>query len=131
MKRVFKSRVDGWYYLLTVGIPIFVVVPALFGYGQGSLQQALVIGLVLFALPAWLLCTTQYTVEDQYLRIRSGPFYWEVERKLIEAIEPSNSILSAPALSLDRLRITYAGGKSVLVSPKNREEFMSAVRAES
>ena len=33
--------------------------------------------------------------------------------------------LSGPALSLDRLRIDYGRGRSLLVSPKERERFVS------
>ena len=38
---------------------------------------------------------------------------WQIERGNISTIKPSNNPLSSPALSLDRLRIRYDGGRYV------------------
>jgi hypothetical protein len=46
---------------------------------------------------------------------------------LIARIVPSNSLESAPALSLTRLRIDYGVGKSILVSPADQQAFLRAI----
>ncbi len=45
----------------------------------------------------------------------------------IESIRQTRDLLGAPALSFDRIVITYRGGQ-VVVSPKNKEGFISDLR---
>jgi len=98
---VFPSKVDTW----------LVVV----------LAAAILIGA---ALPAWLLMATHYTLEDTELRVRSGPFRWSVPIREITAITPTRNPLSSPALSLDRLRIDYGRGRSLMISPADKDGFL-------
>ncbi|MDO9478112.1 MAG: PH domain-containing protein [Pseudohongiella sp.] len=56
--------------------------------------------------------------------MKSGPFKWRVPIKQITSITPTSSPLSSPALSLDRLRIDYGRGESIMISPKNKEQFI-------
>ena len=49
----------------------------------------------------------------------------------IREVRPTTNPLSAPALSLDRLRIDYEEGgrvRSLLVSPKDKEGFLQELR---
>jgi hypothetical protein len=39
----------------------------------------------------------------------------------------SRSPFSSPALSLDRLQIDYGAGKSILISPADKEGFIEAI----
>lgn len=76
--------------------------------------------------------STSYTVTDERLIIRSGPFRWRVVLDAIHSVEPSHSLLSSPAVSLDRLRVRYGPSRrSVLISPDDTERFLwdLAVRA--
>ncbi|WP_424522499.1 PH domain-containing protein [Rubrivirga sp.] len=76
----------------------------------------------------WLLLSTKYTVDDNTLVVQSGPFKWQIPKDEITGIAPSNSMLSSPALSLDRFRITYARGRShLLVSPSDKAGFIEAL----
>lgn len=68
---------------------------------------------------------------DRELLVRSGPFRWRIAIDGIESIRPSRSPLSSPALSLDRLEITYGGGRRLLISPEDREGFLEAIVARS
>ena len=130
MAQVFKSRVDTWLavlILLSMGLCIY-------GAGYAVLEGELLDNLVaLFmiatgvVLPLWLQLSTRYTVSDAQLDIRCGPFRWQIQRDSISSIKPSNNPLSSPALSLDRLRIRYEGGRCVLVSPKDKTGFVRAL----
>jgi hypothetical protein len=51
----------------------------------------------------------------------------DIEINDIHSIRKSNSILSSPALSVDRLEINYKGGW-VLVSPKDKKKFIDDLR---
>lgn len=88
------------------------------------LSPALLIGA---GLPLWILAATDYTLEAGELRARSGPFRWRVPLRDITAITPTRSLLSSPALSLDRLRIDYGRGRALMISPADRQGFLGAL----
>ena len=46
----------------------------------------------------------------------------------IQDITPSRNILSAPALSLDRLKIRFGKRAFILVSPEDKDGFLRAVK---
>lgn len=129
MKRTFRSKVDSWYYLLLIIIPITVLVPVIFAPSQTDQLVGIVIGLVASALPVWLLYSTIYEVDEKTLKIRSGPFRWKIQLADIRKVEPSRPLLSSPALSLDRLRIDYGTHRSILVSPADQDGFIHAINA--
>ena len=131
MKRSFKSAVDSWYYLLIVIIPVTVLVPILFAPSETDRMIGIVIGALAAALPIWLLVSTVYEVDEENLLVRSGPFRWTIRLSDIRTIEPSKSLISSPALSLNRLRIEYGSYKSILVSPEDQEGFIEAVQNHS
>ncbi|WP_191621416.1 PH domain-containing protein [Marinihelvus fidelis] len=127
--QVFRSAVDSWYYIVTFGAPLLVIVIAYLEAGFRSFGEALVVlGVVLIAalIPLWLLLSTRYTVQGDELRVRSGPVSKTIAISGIRSVEPSRSILSAPALSLKRLKVAYDGGQ-VLVSPADRDGFIRAI----
>ena len=82
------------------------------------------------ALILSVLMGTNYTVADGKIRIVSGPFRWTVRVAEILDIQDSRNPLSSPALSLDRLKITYGHGKYVLVSPADKDGFLKAIERE-
>lgn len=98
-------------------VPLILV-----GTGGALVIAASLVALVV-GFPAWLLAATHYTFDGHALRIRSGPFKWIIPYGDITAVKPSRSLLSGPALSLDRLRIEYRGN-SILISPVDRESFI-------
>jgi hypothetical protein len=59
------------------------------------------------------------------LIVQSGPFKWKVPVAEITGITPTRNPLSSPALSLDRLRINYGDGNSLMVSPEDKEKFIA------
>ena len=81
-----------------------------------------------FALVAWILLTTKYQITADHLVIRCAFLTSRVPLRSIVHVRPTRTILSAPALSLDRLEITYDGGIAV-ISPAKREEFLAEIRA--
>ena len=127
----FRSEVDPRMRtvarLTTVGVLVALV--GVF-YAGLSMSSYLLIPLMLAgaALPWWVLATTDYTVTDRSLEIRSGPFHWSVRLGDISRIERTMSSASSPALSLDRLRIQHAAGAQVMISPENRRDFLAELR---
>ncbi|EDL65616.1 PH domain-containing protein [Bacillus sp. SG-1] len=99
----------------------------------GSLA-GVIIPLAAALLIIWLIIATYYEINDRVLRIVAGPIRYTIEIERIKSVRPSRNPLSSPALSLDRLEITYSKptGKvesryswnTILISPKNKERFI-------
>ncbi len=129
-QKEFRSKVDGWlrvllsgvaFAALGVGIAVFREVPAP--------ESALTLGLcVLSALMVvWILVDTAYVVTRTELQIRSGPFRWRIPLERITEVKESRTLLSGPALSLDRLQIRMGRWRSIVVSPEDKAGFRRAL----
>lgn len=132
MPTIYRSKVDIWLFVVLA----FAALAALYSAAQtmaagttGSILVALLVAVVGVGLPLWLLFSTRYTLEATYLLAQSGPFKWVVPLADIKSITPSNNPLSSPALSLDRLRIDYGKGRMLLISPRDKEQFLQDVEA--
>lgn len=117
--------------MLMVFVPLTVFVPIVVAEQQDDLATLVVVGLLVTIVPVWLYLTTAYEVDEERLLIRSGPFRWNILLSEIAKVEPSRSVLSSPALSLDRIRIEYGVNKFVLVSPMEKEEFIKATKVDA
>ncbi len=125
MNRVYPSKIDRWLVLVlafsTLGGAL-ACAPAMVA-ASGAERVVIVAGvLVAFGLPVWLLSSTYYVLDDDTLHVHSGPFHWRIALRDVTAVTPTRSPLSSPALSLDRLRVDYAG-KSLMISPLDQAEF--------
>ena len=128
---VFRSKIDLWLLIVLIAAAVFPLTQAISAlqHGISWIPHALILGLLAGGL-LWLLRSTNYTVDQKTLVIQSGPFRWLIPKDEITRVVPSKSIISSPALSLDRLRIDYGGGRnSILVSPKDKTGFLKAVAA--
>ena len=45
------------------------------------------------------------------------------------SVRPTRSILSAPAASLDRLEVKFKKGQPLVVSPRDKQGFVAALKA--
>jgi membrane protein YdbS with pleckstrin-like domain len=123
----FKSKVDSWLVVVVIvtGLAALAAGGVAFREGApGSLLTLLVVVALVIALPVSLLAATHYTFEGDALRIRSGPFRWSISLAEIRGVQSTRNPLSSPALSLDRLRITYGPGKFIMISPENQDGFL-------
>lgn len=127
----FKSKVDTWLLVVLVaGIAgqVFALASVLVQRIAGT-EKTVVVSLLLVGilLMASVLLRTHYTVSDGRIRIVSGPFFWTIPVAEIDEVSDSRSLLSSPALSLDRMRIRYRGNRYILVSPKDKNGFLEAI----
>jgi hypothetical protein len=128
---VFRSRIDGWIglLLLAAGAVIAGASVRLMLAPVGGLRWlAPLLFLAGGGLPLWILATTRYAIGQGRLLVLSGPLRWSIPFAEIRAVRRSRAAWSAPALSLDRLRIEYGAGRSCLVSPADRAGFLAALR---
>jgi hypothetical protein len=132
MQTVFPSKIDATSVAPSVVAGLGALAACIVIAGSGIPVPWLIIGLVLLllvAFPVWILTTTNYTLTSNAIVIRSGPFSWEIPFRDISALERSTSRRSGPALSMDRLRIDYGQGKSILISPQDKEAFLRELDA--
>ena len=125
----FPSKVDFWFYLLFPVIFCTVALVAVEPWREGEMAGvygAIVVGALVLGFQYWLL-NTRYIVSADELLVVSGPIRWQIALADIDAVLPTRSVLSSPALSLDRLEISYSGGRKLLVSPKDKAGFLLAL----
>lgn len=88
-------------------------------------------GPITLLLALLLICflPVYYQIEDPVLTIRAGFLRTRVPISQIMKVQSTWNLLSAPALSLDRLEIKYSPdgviGKIALISPKDKKKFIT------
>lgn len=127
----YKSKKDTWLimvmYATVCGALAGCVTLASSGL-PGDLVSAALLFAVGVVLPLWLMRATFYVLDDQRLAIRCGPFRWSIPLAKIRSVKRTRSMLSGPALSLDRVEIRYGRFGMfgfVLISPERRDQFLA------
>ena len=126
---IHHSRIDTWLLVVLVTAFILGAIVTVAAAVEGKVSVIIpAMALPLMAgLFLWLPFTIRYEIGGGSLLIRFGPFRREIPVESIREVQPSRNPLSAPAASLDRLRIDYAirgGHRYMLVSPKNNLAFL-------
>jgi len=132
MAIVYKSKTDAWLLAVlavAIAVSLFAAFATLSAGAPATWPVAAFIAVIGVGLPVWLLLSTRYTLEPRQLTVQSGPFKWHIKVADITSITPSSNPLSSPALSLDRLRIDYGSGRSLMISPRNKEKFIRDIEA--
>ena len=129
MATVYKSKIDWWLGAILAIAMIASVIAALKALSdpQNSVWVAALIGGPGFIIPLVSLLSTRYVIQDQQIIVRSGLFKWRIQINDISGITPTHDPIASPALSLDRLRITYGHSNSLLVSPRDKVGFMRQI----
>lgn len=117
-------------YKSKIGVGLVLAMAAVIGsvavlLAVQEIWMGLIPLLLVSAYMVHLFQNTYYVIEGGNLRIRCGLF---IDRRIdissITRVVPSRLMMSAPAVSLDRLEISYNRFDSVLVSPKDKEDFL-------
>lgn len=115
-----------------IGILLFVLV-ILGGSTVFMIYKKIWIGLIVIGIFALLIghifSTTYYLVKDGVLKIKSSFVVNEsIDIESIMKISETRNPLSSPANSLDRLKITYKGNSSIMISPKDKIGFVNHLK---
>ncbi len=118
--KVFTSKIDWWLGLLLV-YPVFrSVVGMINGDALGYLGIVLIITIIIFSSK-----TTRYIINDTQLVIKCMFIVNEkIDIEKIRKIEKTSSILSSPALSMDRIAVKYNKFDEIYISPKEKQLFV-------
>jgi hypothetical protein len=113
--------------LLSFAAGVFVSVALLLeGTTEGRVVAALTL-LILGGVGA-IVFPVRYRITNDELVVHSGVWTIRVPLHTIERVAPSRSVLSSPALSLDRIAVQYRKSRfsrpEILISPVRRHEFL-------
>jgi hypothetical protein len=123
---VYPSKVDWWLAAILLIAPL---VPTALGiymcaaFGWWGLF-AIFIGLFMAAVMAVLTIPCRYRITDSAVEVKCGMIEERIEFRSILGIERSSNATSAPALSLERVKIRTSRGPH-LISPVRRDEFIA------
>ena len=129
---VFTSKIDLWLAFLILGSSLLLILVPVWEwiYNDSSTRRILFISLLTIPGSILLLLiffNIKYSLSEDELFVKNGFSTQSIPLKDITHIIPTNSMLSAPALSLDRIEIKYKGG-NIVISPKDKEGFYHAVQ---
>ena len=121
------------------GFEIFIFIIVLFAvvfvlsFNNSETPEALLamsaIFLLIIVCFLYMNLSTRYSInETNQLVIKMGIFYKKtIAINSIKSVRRSSNLLSSPAPSLDRLELNYAQFGQILISPKNKNEFVTAL----
>lgn len=138
--KTYKSAVDLWLALILIGTPLMIIFSGVsIAFGLHLLQWhaniGRVVGFILIGsgiaigvLIAMFSYPCQYVLREKELQIQCGILQAIVPYHAIRRIELSCSMWSAPALSLNRVKIVLDDGIR-LISPKDRTGFIADLQS--
>ena len=128
MKTVYPTKVSVTLVLIISLIMGCILVP----YAIKNLWIPFTIILIFHFLLLFMLANIKYVITESQLIIDQSLGKWGkevIDISTIKSIEPTHTILSAPASSLDRLRISYNKYDEIVISPRRKEEFISQLQS--
>ncbi len=129
--KIYKSKF-GWAVFSFIAAIFFVTLwlsyqPEKNIYGS---ILAIIIPMVVLALYAIMSLAIRYTITATDMHIKFLPFYNKsIALDRIRKVEVTRNIMSSPAPSLDRIEIYFDKFDSVVISPKNKLQFMDDLKA--
>lgn len=121
---MYKSKKD-----MLIGVVIWgVVLFLLYGVYKAMFIDVNIVGVVVMTALLVLLVSfwfrTIYKIEEDILDIYYGPFRFEVVISEITSIRHAKNIFTGPALSIERIEITYSNYNVIQISPKEKEALI-------
>lgn len=122
------------FFIVTIlwSLVLFMIVMMVFSYLKADISIApMVIISLACALIIWILLDTRYVIRNGNLLYRSGPFRGRINIQKINSIKYFSGLYvpvnMKPALDTKGFIITYNQFDDVYVSPKETENFLSAL----
>jgi hypothetical protein len=123
MDKTYKSKIDRGIIL-----PILLVLLVGVFMTLMKIWVGLLVILLLLTFIIHMLLTTQYKIVGRTLKVKSGVFVNKVVSiDAISKILDTNSKLSSPANSLDRLELRYNKFDRIIISPKDKDGFIKTL----
>ena len=125
MTKTYNSKIS--YALLIIVFLVFFA-PTVYNLWRGdvsSISLYLMLGKSgVFTFILHTFFSTTYTIKEDFLKIKCGILMnREIKIESIKTINQTNTIMSAPAASFDRLSIRYNKLDEIVISPRDQEKF--------
>lgn len=125
MEKIYKSKIG-----LELVIPLILLLGSGLFFEITKDKNQITIGILIFVILfiIHLFMTTNYTIQGNSLTIKSGfLFNKTIDIKTINKISETNNFISSPATSLDRIEINYGKFDSIIISPKQKKQFIAEI----
>ena len=119
---VFRSKVDGrlvWGVRLPMVAAVALIAVQAVRRPDAILITVLILVALAYAIIEWIFASTYYTVDQDFVRIRTGPFRKRILISDIRSISRSDH----------RLEIRDGNGRTLRLSPRESELFVESVRS--
>lgn len=127
-KQVFYTKVDIWLIALIMActlIPFFITMSA--DQNEGTVITGVILVIFLVFILACVFYI-HYDIEDTKLTVHSFPLLKKSYDLMdLKVIASTHNPISSPASSLDRLELTFGNGDTVIISPKQKSDFLDAL----
>lgn len=127
----FNSKIDLWMkivlILVILGEAVAIGIAAFAAEEPLATTGIILLGIAVIGLIVWLMIGTYYVVDHGTIRIVAGPFRRKVPIDQVSSVEATRSLVSSPALSMDRMRIGYGKNRRIIISPADKQGFLRAI----
>jgi hypothetical protein len=121
-------------YKSKIGIGIVIFIALILGLSSYLMIKdrvwiGLIINVLVAVFIAYIFLQTYYTIDKGILRVKCAFLInksFEISR--VTEVRETNNPISAPATSLDRLEIVFDNYESVIISPKQKNDFILQLR---
>ena len=128
MKAKFRSKVDSKLTIVGFAMPCVALVAIGTSAGRGGVPLLLaIVTMSVAVVVVWTVLSTYYEITSDLLIAHSGPFSWRIPLEDISSVRESHSVRSGPALSMDRLEVTWGERHVLLISPKDKARFLAVL----
>lgn len=125
--KTYKSKIDIW---LVVLFYVMMLLPTLDALIDMFSWIMVALDVLLLGFVSMVLFNTKYIIDGELLYIKCG--FLPKEKCFIPQIvkiKNTHNIISAPAISLDRIEIRLNNRQRLIISPLDKEEFINHLRA--
>lgn len=126
-KSIYRSKVSPLFVALLT-LPCIGLVWDLFNIHSTTELIIRAIFTLFIALNIYLMFSIRYILTPSELVVRFLFFSRTYPLDVFTHIEFTRNPLSAPAASLNRLELYYGKGNSILISPKEKNEFLAEIK---
>jgi hypothetical protein len=129
---VYKSKIDWWLILIFLGIPAWNIAAEWMKRGTMHPPDSFWLIVAVQVLLVIALTPIRYVIEGRTVSVKCGVIGWEYAAFSVDdvqSIRPTFNPLASPALSLSRLNIDLGVGGNLLISPRNKNDFLRAMEA--
>lgn len=126
---IYHSKIDLWLVLVLCGILLLSTLPFLIN-SFSWIGMFVDCAILLFLLDLFI--NTVYIIDGNCLIVKCGSLIknkYDISK--ITTVSDTRTILSAPALSIDRIKIRFQNREELVISPKNKSAFIEDLKKQN